>query len=34
MQEKLLTAFGPTNNPYVKESQLYNGIAKTVEASG
>jgi len=34
MQEKLLTAFGPTNNIYVKPEQLYNGIAKTVEASG
>lgn len=34
MQEKLLAAFGPMNNPYVKPEQLYNGIAKTVEASG
>ncbi len=34
MQEKLLTAFGPSNNLYVKPEQLYNGIAKTVEASG
>ncbi|WP_375413079.1 phage portal protein [uncultured Bradyrhizobium sp.] len=34
LQEKLLTAFGPDNNLYVKPEQLYNGIAKTVEASG
>jgi len=34
LQEKLLAAFGPANNPYVKPEQLYNGIAKTVEASG
>ena len=34
MQEKLLAAFGPSNNLYVKPEQLYNGIAKTVEASG
>ena len=34
IQEKLLAAFGPMNNPYVKPEQLYNGIAKTVEASG
>lgn len=34
MQQKLLEAFGPSNNPYVKPNQLYNGIAKTVEASG
>jgi hypothetical protein len=33
LQEKLLTAFGP-NNPYVKPDQIYNAIAKMVEASG
>lgn len=33
MQEKLVTALGMTN-PYVKPNQIYNGIAKMVEASG
>lgn len=34
VQEKLLASFGPVGNPYVKPDQLYNGIAKMVEASG
>jgi hypothetical protein len=34
MQEKVLAAFGAADNPFVKPEQLYNGIAKTVEASG
>jgi hypothetical protein len=33
LQERLLTAFGP-NNPYVKPDQIYNAVAKMVEASG
>ena len=33
LQEKLLAAFGP-NNPYVTPDNLYNGIAKQVEAAG
>lgn len=33
LQEKLLAAFGP-NNPYVSPDNLYNGIAKQVEAAG
>jgi hypothetical protein len=34
LQEKLLAAFGANDNPFVKPNQLYNGVAKTVEASG
>ncbi|HEV7321557.1 MAG TPA: hypothetical protein VGO04_23375 [Ensifer sp.] len=33
LQEKLLTTLGP-DNPYVSPDNLYNGIAKTVEAAG
>ena len=33
LQEKLLTALGPVN-PYVKPDNLYNAIAKLVEAAG
>lgn len=33
-QEKLLAAFGPMNNPFVKPNQLYNGVSKLVEATG
>lgn len=33
MQEKLIAAFG-ADNPIVKPDQLYNAIAKTVEAAG
>jgi hypothetical protein len=34
MQEKLLAAFGADDNPFVKPDQLYNGVAKMIEASG
>ncbi|MCA1491841.1 portal protein [Sinorhizobium alkalisoli] len=33
LQEKLLTTLGP-DNPYVSPDNLYNGIAKSVEAAG
>jgi hypothetical protein len=33
MQEKLLAAFGP-DNPFVKPDQVYNAMAKMVEAAG
>ena len=33
LQEKLLAALGP-DNPYVKPDNLYNGVAKQVEAAG
>ncbi len=33
LQEKLLMTLGP-DNPYVSPDNLYNGIAKTVEAAG
>jgi hypothetical protein len=33
LQEKLLSAFGPVN-PFVKPDNLYNAIAKLVEAAG
>ncbi|PLU66740.1 phage portal protein [Sinorhizobium medicae] len=33
LQEKLLMALGP-DNPYVSPDNLYNGIAKSVEAAG
>ena len=33
LQEKLLAAFGP-DNPFVKPDQVYNAIAKMVEAAG
>jgi len=33
LQEKLLAAFGP-DNPFVKPDQVYNSIAKLVEAAG
>lgn len=33
LQEKLLASFGP-DNPYVKPDNLYNSIAKQVEAAG
>ncbi|RAS13541.1 phage portal protein [Ensifer adhaerens] len=33
LQEKLLATLGP-DNPYVSPDNLYNGIAKTVEAAG
>eukprot|EP01030_Chromulinospumella_sphaerica_P032004 gene32004-32694_t len=33
LQEKLLITLGP-DNPYVSPDNLYNGIAKTVEAAG
>ncbi len=33
MQEKLLGALGP-DNPYVSPDNLYNGVAKSVEAAG
>jgi len=34
LQEKLLASLGPVNNPYVSPDNLYNSIAKTVEAAG
>ncbi len=34
LQEKLLSSLGPVNNPYVSPDNLYNSIAKTVEAAG
>ncbi|MBZ7920547.1 phage portal protein [Ensifer adhaerens] len=34
LQEKLLASLGPVNNPYVTPDNLYNSIAKTVEAAG
>ncbi|MBM3091603.1 phage portal protein [Ensifer sp. T173] len=34
LQEKLLATLGPVNNPYVSPDNLYNSIAKTVEAAG
>lgn len=34
MQEKLLAAFGPANNPYVTPDNLYNTLEKLVQASG
>jgi hypothetical protein len=33
LQEKLLMTLGP-DNPYVSPDNLYNGIAKSVEAAG
>ena len=33
LQEKLLAAFGP-DNPFVKPDQVYNGVAKMIEAAG
>lgn len=33
-QEKLLAAYGPTNNPYVTADNIWNSISKGVEATG
>jgi hypothetical protein len=33
-QEKLLGAFGPTNNPYVTPDNVWNALARGVEAAG
>lgn len=33
LQEKMLAAFGP-DNPFVKPDQVYNGVAKLIEAAG
>lgn len=34
MQEKLLAAFGPANNPYVSPDNLYASLEKLVQAAG
>lgn len=34
MHKELLAAFGPADNPFVTPDQLYNAIAKTMQAAG
>lgn len=34
LQEKLLNAYGPAGNPYVKPDQISNAVGKLVEAAG
>lgn len=34
VQERLLTAYGPINNPYVSAENLYSGLEKLVQAAG
>lgn len=34
MQEKLLAAFGPANNPFVSPDNLYSSLEKLVQAAG
>lgn len=34
IQEKLLASYGPVNNPFVTAENVYNALAKLIEASG
>ncbi|WP_337267499.1 portal protein [Oryzifoliimicrobium ureilyticus] len=34
IQEKLLSSYGPVNNPFVTPDNVYNALAKLIEASG